>query len=589
MKSMKLTAVVLLTGLLFGCNTELRDKTGTETEKESKSPLLGGYWELGNGQSALRSTKSGNLPNVYVFEGTSQKYYNDDENFGSYTIYPSSMTEDIDGKKLSFKYHSNDSDPSDTTDVTGIYSVSSGNLVISGTNLGELAGVDHSDDTLISAAILTANKEAGDNNVVHILDTNNLGTNEDTGELRIKLVDSTTVSEITSGKLTVDVIYQEDADTTQEADGTSDNAYISLYASGTSTSYLHGEVALEKGSIKYRDASKTLTETGGTFKLGETLNVEITWEPNSFSFSVNGVEYVTGGAVTDGTAVTTIALRLGSNGDTTNYELMADNLVVYSNDSGNETIVLEESFDSYAAGLDLSTVYNSSTNEATILTEAGGAEEPTDPTDPSIPQDVADDFESYTVGSLISEANSDWITANIKDNSDGLGTTTAEVTDRQAAAGTQSLYLADNHTGSKPFAMRAFSAPASSGSVSLNAYFPSTNSKSTYINIGNGKNNANRYFELNQSGTNLKYESGDSDITLVSNLALDTWHTLTLTWTDAGLVTVAINGDIVAKDIEQSTTGLDSTIVPSQLTLVTGDNSGNSNIAYFDNLDSELF
>ncbi|WP_045424092.1 MULTISPECIES: hypothetical protein [Vibrio] len=568
-------AVALSTGLLVGCNTDLRDETSPTTPTPDAS-LANGYWSI---EEVAATSTASDLPNIYVFDEGTQKYYNDDDNFGTYTIYDATYTEDVDAGTLTFTYYGNSADLTDTTEVTGNYSVTDEILTISDTNLGELTGSNEVDTAGVLDAIANANTDAGLNNVVQILDTNNAGTLEDTGELRIKLADSTSVASIESGKLTVDLVYQNDEDTEQEADGSGDNAYISFYAAKTSNSNLHGEVAFENGVIKYRDASGSLTDAGGTFELGENLAVEVTWGPEAFSFSVNGINYADNLPVADGTAVTTISLRLGDNGNTTNFELLGDNLIVYSNDSGTETEVLNEDFDSYASGTDLATKYNSSSNEATVVGSAGS-----EPTEPS---EVTDDFESYTLGTLISDANGSWTTSNIKD--DELGTTTAEVSDDQSNGGTQSLFLADNHTGSKPFAMREFSAPATSGSVSLDVYFPSTNEKSTYINIGNGKNNSNRYFELNQSGSTLKYEAGDNDVTIASDIARDTWHSITLAWSAAGLITVSMNGEVIAENVEQSSTGLDSSIVPSQLTLYTGDNSGNSNKAYFDNVDSTLF
>ncbi len=230
--------------------------------------------------------------------------------------------------------------------------------------------------------------------------------------------------------------------------------------------------------------------------------------------------------------------------------------------------------------------YNDNTSEATVIGN-GDTTNPTEPTEPTEPTDVTDDFESYTVGDLISDASGAWTTANIKD--DDAGTTTAKVSVDPTNSEEKSLYLEDKNSATKPFAMRAFTAPAAAGSVSLDAYFPSTNEKSTYINIGDGKNNSDRYFELNQSGTKLKYEAGSDDVEIASDIALDTWHSFTISWTDAGLVTVTMNGQTIATDIDQATTGLDSSIVPSQLTLYTGDNDSVVNTAYFDNVDSELF
>jgi len=385
--------------------------------------------------------------------------------------------------------------------------------------------------------------------------------------------------------LTVDVIYQEDEDTVQDADGTGDNAYISLYTNGTSNKNLYGEVILSEGKVQYRGAGVggvsggSITDAGGTFTNGEKLAIEVTWGNSEFKFKVNDEEFT--GEITEDAAVTVISLKIGDTSNTTNFEFIGDNLAVYSSDSGTETLVFEDDFDNYAVGQNLSgNPYNSSTSEATVIGDG-------DTTDPTEPTDVTDDFESYTVGDLISDASGAWTTANIKDDADG--TTTAEVAVDPANSEEKSLYLEDKNSATKPFAMRAFTAPAAAGSVSLDAYFPSTNTKSTYINIGDGKNNSDRYFELNQSGTKLKYEAGSDDVEIASGIALDTWHSFTISWTDAGLVTVTMNGQTIATDIDQATTGLDSSIVPSQLTLYTGDNSSTVNTAYFDNVDSELF
>ncbi|WP_413284035.1 hypothetical protein [Vibrio sp. MA40-2] len=586
MNNIKVTTIFTLSiGLLLGCNTDLRDKV----IEVNKSPLIGGYWEIIQEGETNTPTASNDLPNIYVFDGTNQKYYSDDNEPGIYTIYPTSFIEDIDEGKITFKYYLNSLDE---TELTGSYLVSSEGLTISDTNLGTLLGKDYSTNDLIVSAITIANNQAGSNNMLHILDTNHNGAKEDTGELRIKLADSTSVAAITSGKLTVDLIYQEDSDSKEDADGTSDNAYISLYASDTSNSFLHGEVAFEKGKIKFRDASKTLTDTGGTFELGETLNVEVSWLPDSFSFTVNGIEYINGGAVTDGSAVTTIAVRLGANSDTTNFEILGDNLMVFSSDTGSEERIFEENFDGHVTGFDLATFYDKNSSEATVVNYSN-TEGPTDSVDPCDTESnivITDNFESYTVGQLISSENSTWTTQNIFDDvSDASGTTSAEVSDVQASGcGNQSLYLTDHHTSAKPYAMREFSSPATSGSVSIDAYFPSTNNKSTYINIGEGKNNSQRYFELNQSGNKLKYEAGSDDVT-IADIVTDQWYAITISWTENGLVTVLLDDKVVADNIEQSSTGLDPTIIPSQITLITGDNSGNANEAYFDNLHSDLF
>jgi hypothetical protein len=325
------------------------------------------YWEFTQQSNAAATVNSSgtNLPNVYVFDGNKQRYYNDDDNLGTYTVYSTDYTEDAQVQNLSFTYYQNDSDPTDTVELSGTYSVEGTVLKITATNHGDFTAADRSSTDGVKDAVTQANELAG----------------------------------------------------------------INQYT---------------------------------------------------------------------------------------------------------------------------------------------------------------DDFESYSPGTMISSANSDWQTSNIESDPT-LGTTKAEVSDTLASGGTQSLYLEDSHSGTKPFAMREFAAPATSGSVSLDVYFPSSNQKSTYINIGDGKNNANRYFELNQSGSNLKYEAGTDDVLLKGDIARDTWHSLTISWTDAGYITVTMNGEVLLADIDQTSTGLDSSIVPSQLTLYTGDNSGVSNSAYFDNLNSDLF
>lgn len=577
-------AVAISTGLLMGCNgptvVEESNGGGNGGGTTPTSDLAGSYWQISEQGSAVAQSNA-DLPNVYVFDGTTQRYYNDDDNPGTYTIYTTNFTEDIDEKTISFTYY--DSEGNDTP-TTGTYSVDSGALTIDTDNSGMLSGADQSENSEVTDAVTAANAEEGLNNSVQILDT----LTTDVGELRLKLSDSSTgatVDSIASGRLTVDVIYQEDEDTVQDADGTGDNAYISFYTNGTSNKNLYGEVILSEGKVQYRGAGVggvsggSITDAGGTFTNGEKLAIEVTWGNSEFKFTVNGEEYV--GEITEDAAVTVISLKIGDTSNTTNFEFIGDNLAVYSSDSGTEALVFEDDFDSYAVGQALSgNPYNSSTSEATVIGDGDSSE-------PSEPTDVTDDFESYTVGALISDASSAWTTANIKD--DDAGTTTAEIAADPANSDEKSLYLEDKNSATKPFAMRAFTAPAAAGSVSLDAYFPSTNEKSTYINIGDGKNNSDRYFELNQSGTKLKYEAGSDDVEIASDIALDTWHSFTISWTDAGLVTVTMNGQTIATDIDQATTGLDSSIVPSQLTLYTGDNSSTVNTAYFDNVDSELF
>ncbi|WP_372378867.1 hypothetical protein ACBZ91_21745 [Vibrio natriegens] len=579
-------AIAISTGLLAGCNTDLRDEPTTTTPPpvETESTLSAGMWDISSPATTVASEDPNDLPNVYVFKDGMQKYYNDDNNFGTYTIYTSTYIEDADAETLTFNFYDEAElilDPNTPpVELSGPYKISEGVLSISGTGYGDFTASDESENELVTTAVTTANSEAGINNIVQILDTNKGGTVEDTGELRIKLSESTAVSEISAGRLTVDLAYQHHEDTEQEVDGTGDNAYISFYAAKTSNSNLHGEVAFENGIIKYRDASGNLTETDGTFELGENLAVEVNWEPEAFSFSVNGVEYANNFPVADGTAVTTIAIRLGDNGNTTNFELNADNLAIYSSDSGSEELVLEDDFDSYASGLDLSTVYNNNSSEAIIVSEGGQV--------PTTPTDVTDNFESYTSGSNISEANSAWKEYNTVSDDPSAFTSTAIVSDDVAKSGSNSLLISDTDTTNKPYVAREFSTGAvSNGSVSFDIFIPSSNEKTTYVNIGSGKNNSDRFYELRVSGSGkVEAEAGSDDIE-IGSVTTDAWNSMSLTW-DGDDISVSINGvDVDAPS--QSATGLDAMNTPSQLTIYVGDTSGAATKAYFDNVDSEQF
>ncbi|UYI50086.1 hypothetical protein OFO16_19025 [Vibrio natriegens] len=576
-------AIAISTGLLAGCNTDLRDEPSTPTTPppaETESALSEGMWEISAPVSAAASGDENDLPNVYVFKDGTQKYYNDDDNFGTYTIYTSTYTEDTDAETLTFNFYRNSTDLTDVAELTGNLDITDGVLTISGTNEGDLSGGDESENVDVTDAVAAANSEAGVNNVVQILDTNKGGTEEDTGELRIKLADSASVSEILNGRLTVDLAYQEHADTVQEADGSGDNAYISFYAEKTSNSNLHGEVAFENGKIKYRDASGSLTETGDTFELGENLKVEVTWIEDFFSFSINGQTIGDMLPVADGTAVTYISLRLGDNGNTTNFELNADNLKVYSSDSGTEELVLEEDFDSYAPGVNLATVYNSATAEATVISD--GETSPETPTG-----DVTENFDSYTVGTNISDANPSWIEYNTDSNS-GQDVAEAVVSDAQANSGSNSLVLIDNHSSTKPIVSREFAAGTSAiGSVSFDVFVPSTNTKTTYVNVGTGKNNSDRFYELRISGSGKVEAETGSDDTEIGAITTDAWNSMSLAW-DGDDISVSINGATVDAP-KQSETGLDATNTPSHFTFYVGDNSGVDNKAYFDNIDSEQF
>lgn len=436
----------------------------------------------------------------------------------------------------------------------------------------------------------TANTAAGINNYVLIQDTNNAGTEEDTGELRIKLADSADVDSIATGRLTLDVIYQEDEDTSEEDDGSSNNAYISLYASSTSTSSLHGEVIFNDGKIRYRDSEGTLTDTEGTFENGDTLSVEVTWQSEAFSFSVNGTTYGDNLAVADGTDVTVVALRLGDNAGTTNFEVLGDDFAIYSSDSGTETSVFEEDFDSYADGLDLSTVYNSSSNEAIVYTDGESAQS----TDSS---DVTDNFDDYTVGVQIDSANSLYVASGV----DG-STTLAEISDSQANSADNSLYLYDNSDSTKPVVARSFTdGAAESGSVSTSVYIPADGyTKSSYLYLGTSEtgSSSSRFTEVVFGSTEVKFRNETGSQVALANYAQDTWVDVTIAWQaddDSGYdITVTVDGVDYTSYTDDSDNSVDlkaenDTGAPSVFAIYVGDTSSTGTYTYFDDFDSDLF
>lgn len=232
-------AVTLSTGLLMGCNPEVineNSREGNSGGSTPPSPLAGMNWEIGNSDGGSNvATQSGgvNLPNIYTFSGTTQKYYDDDQDPGTYEITTSTFSEQ-DGK-LTFTYYGDVASGEPITDAT--YSVENGQLFIVREGDTDLSGQDQSDYSGVKEAIAAANEASGDNQSVAIRDT--LST--DTGELRLQL------SEINKGKLTLDVIYQIDTDSEQVGGSNGSNAYISIYTSSASKANLFGEIILAPG------------------------------------------------------------------------------------------------------------------------------------------------------------------------------------------------------------------------------------------------------------------------------------------------------------------------------------------------------
>lgn len=206
---------------------------------------------------------------------------------------------------------------------------------------------------------------------------------------------------------------------------------------------------------------------------------------------------------------------------------------------------------------------------------------------------VSEDFESYDVDTDIGDVDG-WSSYNTDGTTSTGGTLIAEVSSDQSLNGSNSLYIFDGSSTNKPFAAKTFSAgAAATGSVTFNAYIPDANEKTTYVHIGVGKNNSDRFFELRISGSGtVGYESGEVD-TDIGSVSTDAWAEYTLAWapSDDGSdtnITVTIDG-VVLGTYAQTLSGLTATNIPSQLTMYTGDTSGDDNAAYFDDLSSDLF
>ncbi|MEZ8635584.1 LamG domain-containing protein [Vibrio cyclitrophicus] len=451
------TAVALSTGLLFGCNSDGLPIPTDSGAGSQESVLTTGYWQISDGNSSsISASSNADLPNVYVFqEDGNHKYYDDDDDLGTYTIKDASASTnnyDEEAGTVSFTYYETGTSTIEILD--GVFSFDdAGALNISDNTTGiDYSGSDQTATDAVQEAISEANEANGINGYVQILDTNNGGVKNDVGELRLKLSDSSTgatVDSIASGKVTVDLIYQVDEDTEQEANGSGNNAYISLYASGTSNTNLHGEVIFNAGEIFYRS---TVTDSSGkpqipdepvgTYTLGEDLAVEISWASGYYTFKVNDTVYDNSGngfEAFDKAAVTIVSLKLGDTSNTTHYELNADNFKVYSNDTASDELVFEDNFNNYPNGQALSgNPYNNNTAEATVVVD-GGNTEPEPPVDGDFP--VA--LNEYTFD------NADYTTdSGSADNDLTSKSGSPLITTTSGAAGTGAMHIdQDSATG----------------------------------------------------------------------------------------------------------------------------------------------
>ncbi|CDT86310.1 conserved exported hypothetical protein [Vibrio coralliirubri] len=599
------TAVALSTGLLFGCNSDgLPIPTDGSTDPGSQpSALTTGYWQISDGNSAsISASSNADLPNVYVFqEDGNHKYYDDDDDLGTYTIKDASASTnnyDEEAGTVSFTYYETGSSTLEILD--GVFSFDdAGVLSISDESTGiNYSGSDQASTDSVQDAISQANEASGINGYVQILDTNNGGVKDDVGELRLKLSDSSTgatVDSIESGKVTVDLIYQVDEDTVQPENGSGNNAYISLYASGTSNTNLHGEVIFNAGEIFYRstvtDSSgkpQIAEEPVGTYTLGEDLAVEVSWASGYYTFKVNDTVYDNSGngfEAFDKTAVTIVSLKLGDTSNTTHYELNADNFKVYSNDTTTDELVFEDNFNNYPNGQLLSgNPYNNNTAEATVIVD-GGSTEPEPEPDPD-PGEVTDNFDSYTVGTQIDVANPAYQTKGV----DGV-LNTAVISSDFAKSGSNSLRIEDgadsNTDNNKAIVGRDFAnGAAETGSVSTSVYIPSDGYvKASYIFLGsnNDASSSGRFTEVVFTSSMIKFRNETGSQVDLASYSKDTWVDVTISWVDTD-ITVNVDGTDYTGLKAESAGGS-----PTAIALYTGDNGSKGTYTYFDNLDSDLF
>lgn len=104
------TAVALSTGLLFGCNSDGLPIPTDSGAGSQESVLTTGYWQISDGNSSsISASSNADLPNVYVFqEDGNHKYYDDDDDLGTYTIKDASASTnnyDEEAGTVSFTYY----------------------------------------------------------------------------------------------------------------------------------------------------------------------------------------------------------------------------------------------------------------------------------------------------------------------------------------------------------------------------------------------------------------------------------------------------------------------------------------------------
>lgn len=220
-------------------------------------------------------------------------------------------------------------------------------------------------------------------------------TGGDAGELRYKGDD-----EVTAGKVNVRVLKN-----TNEA---GKDAYIALYNDSTSTSNAIIDFKIKNdGTFFLRHSDGDVEVTGFTVTPGNWFDVELAWETTDedtgleelaeISIKIDGQEagtYPTNSGNASLTVgqnfVRTVVFKLGDTGTImdASESFIVDNLM-FTNPDGS-VVYTEDDFESYDEGHDLSSNYNSATQDAVVTTVDGKPENatPVDPVDPVDPNNL---------------------------------------------------------------------------------------------------------------------------------------------------------------------------------------------------------
>lgn len=351
----------------------------------------------------------------------------------------------------------------------------------------------------------------------------------------------------TSGTITLSVYVPHD--------GYVKPTYIYLGGSASaSSSQRYTEFKCDTDSVQFRDLYGEWNYVAPN-SADEWIDLEISWEGEVVSISVNGIEFLT-----------------------------------YVDDFGVEQLMIAESIeypscvtlycgDSTTIGtysyIDDLQIVELNYNEEFV--EGGG--------------DV-DDFESYSTGIPLDVVSNDYELYGV----DGF-TTIAEVSSDVANSGENSLYIEDSSTDNKPRVARVLPvSDADEGSVSISVYIPSDGYvKSTYVHLGGAINasSSSRFTEIIFGGSDIKFRNYDSVQMSVTSYEKDRWIDLTISWL-GDVVSIIVDG-IEYSTYQNHYDGLEydmiaeNDVLPSYLVVFCGDNSSTGTYAYIDDIDLSNF